>query len=137
MSGTARKIIHETRAALVERFPQCFMPKGRQKLPLKLGIRAEVNARCSDIPPWKIRMAIRDYTGGMSYHAAVARRTPRVDLNGVIVGPPDQAAIDRALMHLSRGPPEQQIKWYGEIVAAPVESGTQKKTAADDPQSGA
>lgn len=113
-----QRMAKEGRRLLLELFPECFVGKGVDKKPLKLGIAADIRAR-NVISPALVGPALGDYCSGASYHAAVALRRPRVDLHGNQVGIPDPKVAAHALAALRRFPEHVQIQWYG----APVESG--------------
>ncbi|MGE3279940.1 MAG: ProQ/FINO family protein [Alphaproteobacteria bacterium] len=75
-------IAREVRARLVERFPAAFQPKGAPKIPLALGVYAEIRTRCPDISARRIAIALHDYTSGWKYLTALVDGAIRVDLDG-------------------------------------------------------
>lgn len=113
-----QRMAKEGRKILLEMFPECFVGKGVDKKPLKLGIAADIRA-LNIMSSAMVGLALGDYCSGASYHAAIALRRPRVDLHGNQVGFPDPKAASHALAALRRFPEHVQIQWYG----APVESG--------------
>lgn len=72
----------QTRELLVERFPRCFMPKGKRKLPLKVGIYQDVRSAAPDISARRLKDALHDYTTGRTYLRALVAGAHRVDLDG-------------------------------------------------------
>lgn len=81
-----REIAAETRVLLVSRFPKCFMPKGKAKLPLKIGIDKDLAEQCPDILAVHIRIAMRDYCGGPRYLREMVEGARRVALDGSDAG---------------------------------------------------
>lgn len=81
-----REIAAETRAILVARFPECFMRKGKAKLPLKIGIDRDLAEQCQDIAAAHIRIAMKDYCGGPKYLKAMVEGARRVALDGSDAG---------------------------------------------------
>jgi ProP effector len=80
-------IAEEVRAQLVERFPLCFMPKGAEKRPLKIGIRADLYAvEDLGITRARLKVALYDYTRGLKYARNVVEGTERIDLSGASAG---------------------------------------------------
>lgn len=77
-----RKLATHTREILVERFPKAFMPKGADKIPLKLGIRADIRAACPDLSGLAVGVALFDYVSGFKYRDALKEGADRVDLDG-------------------------------------------------------
>lgn len=80
--------ITATRDILVTRFPRCFLPQGAScaKIPLKVGIRADVARRCPDIPWQAIHSALGDYCRGERYQGALKEGSFRIDLDGLPAG---------------------------------------------------
>jgi ProP effector len=79
---------HDTIVALAELFPACFSVfEGRRK-PLKIGIREDLLAALGGaITPEEAHLALAVYTGNHCYLKACAKAgTPRIDLNGEVVG---------------------------------------------------
>jgi ProP effector len=71
------------RAILAKRFPACFMTKGNPvKLPLKIGIRHDILARCPDLDAELVGRAIRDYVNGPRYARCMRAGSDRIDLDG-------------------------------------------------------
>jgi ProP effector len=79
-----REIVLGTRKILVERFPQTFRGFGQPKLPLKIGIKADLFASpvVADLDKYAIGCALRDYCTGPTYHGAMLTGVSRVDLEG-------------------------------------------------------
>lgn len=80
------KIAENTRALLAAAFPKTFMPKGKQKVPLKIGIREDIAALGSSVSMRRLKIALRDYTSGPLYLRALTEGAPRYDLDGNIAG---------------------------------------------------
>lgn len=74
------------RRLLVERFPLCFVPRGKTKRPLKVGIRKDIAEALPDVPIETIGAFLHDYTGGARYQRGIALAPHRVDLNGAPAG---------------------------------------------------
>jgi ProP effector len=103
-----------TRALLVERFPRCFCGKGEPKHPLKLGIHNDLRAAAPDISRRLIRIALEDYTTGLSYLRAMAAGTARLDLEGWPAGEVSithaklaRQLLERREAHIRRAPDAQ------------------------------
>jgi len=72
---------------LIARFPNTFRPSSQMKLPLKVGILADLTARCPDVDDALLRLALRDYCGDLSYQLALsAHGVVRIDLDGAASG---------------------------------------------------
>lgn len=80
------KITRETRALLVQNFPNCFMAKGQEKTPLKVGIERDIKAALPDLAWSRIRRALRDYTEGPTYFLNAKPGALRVGLDGTQAG---------------------------------------------------
>jgi ProP effector len=79
-----RDIVLGTRQTLVERFPKTFRGFGQPKLPLKIGIKADLFASpvVADLDRYAIGCALRDYCTGPTYHGSMVGGASRVDLEG-------------------------------------------------------
>lgn len=84
------------RAILVERFPNCFMPKGAPKKPLATSILKMVADACPDLDYREIRYALRDYMGGRTYLRTMVADADRFDLQGRVCGVVSERAAARA-----------------------------------------
>jgi len=82
--------ILQVRAAVVLQFPNCFVPKGAPKRPLKIGIVKDLLAAGREaFPGLSVRLIkafLADYCGGPNYHKAIVKGAIRVDLNGSFAG---------------------------------------------------
>lgn len=103
-----------TRALLAERFPRCFAPKGAPKRPIKLGIHNDLRAAAPDISRRLIRIALEDYTTGISYLRAMAAGAARLDLEGWPAGEVSithaklaRQLLERREAHIRRAPDAQ------------------------------
>ena len=88
--------ILQVRAAVVHEFPNCFVPKGAPKRPLKIGIVKDLLAAGREaFPDLSVRLIkafLTDYCGGPNYHKAMVKGAVRVDLNGSFAGIVDDSA---------------------------------------------
>lgn len=73
--------MNPVRDILHERFPQAIAGRGEPKRPLAIGIKFEIAARCPDLRG-KIGLALRDYTGGPTYHRECVEDAVRINLDG-------------------------------------------------------
>lgn len=66
------------------RWPKAFPPPGsRARLhPLAIGIHAQIAAAAPDLTARRIDLALRAWTGRLSYLEALAKGRPRVDIDG-------------------------------------------------------
>jgi ProP effector len=87
MSKASRKAITATIALLAERFPQCFALYERKRVPLKIGIRRDIEAALNGaITPIELSNALRMYCGNSGYLHSTRPGAPRIDLNGKPAG---------------------------------------------------
>jgi hypothetical protein len=86
----------KTRDVLAKRFPHCIRKFRKPKLPLKIGITADIINACPDLNPNDIANAVADYCSGASYHAAMIEGASRVDLDGNAAGIVTKRDADRA-----------------------------------------
>lgn len=93
--------ILQVRAAVVHQFPNCFVPKGAPKRPLKIGIGKDLLAAGRNaFPGLSVRLIkafLADYCGGANYHKAMTKGAIRVDLNGSFAGMVDDSAAAFAM----------------------------------------
>lgn len=92
--------VPETRRVLAERFPKCFMPKGKWKRPLAVGIHLHVFEAAPDLSRTQVRKAIGDYIMGPMYQRNLKAGVFRIDLNGEPLGEvtPEQEQRARRLI---------------------------------------
>jgi len=70
-------------ARLAEAFPQTFvLEKHRPHRPLKVGIAADIRARCPDLERQLLSMILSAYTRRVTYLQSVVAGAARVDLDG-------------------------------------------------------
>jgi sRNA-binding protein len=103
-SRTKIKIIADTRELLVERFPAAFMPKGAQKLPLKVGIFDDLCLAAPDVDVRHLRWAINDYCAGPKYLRNLINGATRINLLGNEAGFVNEeaaAVAERCLLRLN------------------------------------
>ncbi len=86
----------QTRNALQQRFPLALRDFSQPKAPLAVGILADLYRAAPDLPRKHIRMAVRDYCGGISYHSQMIAGVPRIDLNGKVRG---KVTAEQAVYH--------------------------------------
>lgn len=75
------------RRVLVNKWPQCFMPFGEPKKPLKRDIIADIQKRMHE-NEWKslpFAWAVNDYQGGKTYKDNCVDGAPMIDLDGKVV----------------------------------------------------
>jgi sRNA-binding protein len=98
-----RDRINEVREQLVARFPKCFMPRGHDKLPLKVGIRRDLHNAISvhDIPPVWVTAALSDYASGPKYLMRIVEGAERIDLNGDPAGVVTRKQAEHAINRLN------------------------------------
>ncbi len=70
---------------LFEKYPKVFI-KGKNVLPLKVGISNDILENNPDMSATDLEYAMHYYTNGLQYHKAVTRGQHRYDLNGEIAG---------------------------------------------------
>lgn len=76
---TARRV----RELLAARFPACFRTHGsRDKVPLKIGIKADIKEAVPELSYGEIYLALKDYCGGPTYLRSLIPGAARIDLSG-------------------------------------------------------
>ena len=85
---------------LSEAFPRAFALYERRRRPLKIGIHADIAARCPALTPREIGRALQLYTGSRGYLQAVAFGSARVDLDGNPAGSITAEHRERARLRL-------------------------------------
>lgn len=101
------------RKVLQDRFPLAFLPFGAPKAPLKVGIVEDI-ANSTDLHRYTVRLAVRDYARGRTYHqAAAVAGAVRIDLSGQPVG--EVTALEAAFhaRHLERITAQRAAKKAG------------------------
>jgi len=80
------------------RWPKAFPPPGsRARLhPVAIGIHAQIAAAAPDLTARRIDLALRAWTGRLSYLEALAKGRPRVDIDGRPVAQTTDAERDAA-----------------------------------------
>jgi len=94
--SNSRKKAEATRAVLVDLYPQCFMPKGAAKLPLKINIHHDLIAAMPEADKESIHLVLGDYTRGNKYLECLTRDAPRINLLGNPCGKVDRNIARRA-----------------------------------------
>jgi len=80
---TTKQDIDDTLARLVEAFPQTFvLEKYQPHRPLKVGIAADLTARCPAIERRALNAVLRSYAQRVMYLKAMVEGAARVDLDG-------------------------------------------------------
>ena len=112
---------HEVRAALHERFPAVFGPRGSQPAPLKVGIREDLLARQDELgAPWgRVACFLRAWTRRRIYHEAICRRGPRIGLDGQPAGEVSESDV------------QGSIKCLGVIAAQAAKRRRERETASE------
>jgi ProP effector len=78
---------HETIEFLASTWPNCFRVKPRERIPLKVGIGADLAAAVAGaITDAEIAIAMRVYVGNKRYLKALREGATRIDLDGNPVG---------------------------------------------------
>lgn len=93
--------LHGMRDALAARFPRCFVPKGADKLPLKIGIHLDL-MDLTGFSATRIKTFLRSYCYGPRYQRALLAHGFRVDLDGNVAGEIDAGAKGQAQAALER-----------------------------------
>jgi sRNA-binding protein len=75
------------------RWPRAFPPPGSHARlhPVAVGIHAQIAAAAPDLTARRIDLALRVWTGRLSYLEALAKGRPRVDINGCVVAQTTEA----------------------------------------------
>lgn len=102
MSGPKRRIAERMRQELVFRFPLCFAPKGQPKRPLKSGIHVDIIAAAPDLDQSVVRLALHDYTNGVTYLREMVEGTERIGIGGKPEGHVTVQAAEHAADSLRR-----------------------------------
>ena len=75
--------LHAALTCLAERFPQTFVPDRYQShRPLKVGIAADLVARCPELDRSKLGMVLAAYARRVMYLKGMVAGSARVDLDG-------------------------------------------------------
>jgi ProP effector len=84
---TTKQDIDAALARLAEAFPQTFvLEKHRPHRPLKVGIAADISARCPAVERRVLSVALRVYTRRVMYLQSLVEGAARVDLDGEAAG---------------------------------------------------
>ena len=83
-------------------FPNCFMGQGKNKIPLKIGIRADIIAHIPEISKTALKNAIEDYAQGPTYLRSMTVGATRIDLNGHPYGKVSQSEAEAAAKKLKK-----------------------------------
>jgi ProP effector len=91
-----------TLAIMHVRWPKAFpSPGSRARLhPVAIGIHAQIAAAAPDLTARRIDLALRAWTGRLSYLEALAKGRPRVDIDGRPVAQVTEAERDDARKRL-------------------------------------
>jgi ProP effector len=119
---------HATLRHLAERFPQTFvLEKYQPHRPLKVGIAADILARCPELARYKLGRALGVYTGRVMYLEGMVAGAARVDLDGKAAGEVTARDAEYAAAKLVRILASRQAKRAAALAisrAAPVSSPT-------------
>jgi ProP effector len=113
---------------LAEAFPQTFvLERSRPHRPLKIGIAADLQARCPALEWRVLKMALTAYTGRVMYLRGLVEGTARVDLDGNPAGEVTARDAEYAATKLAR------ILASREAAAVAAKGGERVKPAAIPP----
>ena len=119
------------RKAMAELFPVIRSPnqKDKRKLPLAVGIRADIEAAFPKVPPTLVQAVLRDYTQGPSYLRTLQAGRPRYGLDGQPkpddrVTPEQEAHARAALAKIGMG---SNAYWKKGRKQPKVEAGLRRK----------
>ena len=95
--------IHAALTHLAETFPQTFeLEKCRPHRPLKVGIAADLQARCPALEWRVLRVALAAYTGRVMYLRSLVAGAARVDLDGNPAGEVSARDAEHAASRLAK-----------------------------------
>jgi ProP effector len=98
----ARKDLHAALTCLAERFPQTFVLEVHQPhRPLKVGIAADLVARCAELDRRELGAVLSAYTQRIMYRKAMVAGAARVDLDGNPAGEVTAADAEHATAKLT------------------------------------
>jgi ProP effector len=80
------RLVQETLAVLIERYPKCFTLAEADRRPLKIGVGGEIVAAHPDIQRSRIGAALAWYTRSWAYLEKLTEGAERVDLAGAGAG---------------------------------------------------
>jgi sRNA-binding protein len=107
----AKKDLRAALTCLAERFPQTFVPEGHQPhRPLKVGIAADLVARCAELDRRKLGAVLSAYTQRIMYRKAMVAGAARVDLDGNPAGEVSAADAEHAAAKLADTLASRQAK---------------------------
>jgi len=93
---------HAALTYLAEAFPQTFvLEKYQPHRPLKVGIAADILARCPELARYKLGRALGVYTGRVMYLQGMVAGTARIDLDGNPAGEVSPADAEHAAAKLA------------------------------------
>ena len=125
---TTKQDIDAALARLAEAFPQTFvLEKHRPHRPLKVGIAADIPARCPAVERRVLGVALRVYTRRVMYLQSLVAGAARVDLDGKPAGEVTARDAEYAATKLAR------ILASREAAAVAAKGGERVKPAAVPP----
>jgi len=131
---TTKQDIDAALAHLAEAFPQTFvLEKYRPHWPLKVGIAADIPARCSAIERRVLSAALSVYTRRVMYLQSLAAGAARVDLDGNPAGEVTARDAEYAAAKLARILASREARWVAAVAgkgAAQVVKPVAKSAAA-------
>jgi sRNA-binding protein len=85
---------------LAKAFPKCFSLLETRRLPLKVGIKADIVAKLSGAQPEALRVALKFYCENLVYLSKLVAGAQRFDLAGKVAGAvtADQEAQAKAIL---------------------------------------
>ena len=125
---TTKQEMDATLARLAEAFPQTFvLEKYRPHRPLKIGIAADIPARCPELEWHVLKMALTAYAGRVMYLRGLVEGAARLDLDGNPAGEVTARDAEYAATKLAR------ILASREAAAVAAKGGERVKPAAIPP----
>ena len=98
----AKKDLRAALTCLAERFPQTFILEGYQPhRPLKVGIAADLMARCAELDRRELSAVLSAYTQRIMYRKAMVAGSTRVDLDGNPAGEVSARDAEHAVAKLA------------------------------------
>jgi sRNA-binding protein len=98
----SKQDIHAALTHLAEAFPQTFLlERCRPHRPLKVGIAADLQARCPALEWRVLKVALAAYTGRVMYLRGLVAGAGRIDLDGNVCGEVSAADTEYATVKLA------------------------------------
>jgi ProP effector len=131
---TTKQDIDATLARLAEAFPQTFvLEKYRPHRPLKIGIAADIRARCPAIERRVLGAVLSAYTKRIMYLQGLVAGAARADLDGNPIGEVSAGEAEYAVVKLTGILAAREARWVAAVAgkgAAQVVKPVAKPAAA-------